>query len=72
MLVSSKGDDYLNQYQNTNVNEFIFEPGSGLKDKSKDSVEETIPKKPELPLFLRDSSEGPKGDAQDEKDKTEE
>jgi len=72
MLVSSKGDDYLNQYQNTNVNELIFEPGSGLKDKSKDPVEETIPKKPELPLFFRDSSEGPKGDAQDEKDKTEE
>jgi len=71
-MVSSKGDDYLNQDQNTNVNELNFEPGGGLKDKSKDPVEETIPKKPELPLFLRDGSEGPKGDAQDEKDKTEE
>jgi len=54
------------------VKELSFEPGGGLKDKSKDPVEETIPKKPELPLFLIDSSEGPKGDAQDEKDKTEE
>ena len=62
----------MNQDQNANVKELSFEPGGALKDKSKDPVEETIPKKPDLPLFLRDSSEGPKGDAQDEKDKTEE
>jgi hypothetical protein len=56
--------------QDTNVKELNFE--DALKDKSKDPVEEIIPQEPELPLFLRDSSEGPKGDAQDEKDKTEE
>jgi hypothetical protein len=71
-MVKSKGGDYLNHNQNTNVNEPDFEPRGGLKDKSENPVGGMISKKSDLPLFLRDSSEGQKGNAQDEKDKTEE
>ena len=31
---------------------------------------ELLPQESDVPLFLRDSSDGEKGDAQDEKDKT--
>lgn len=33
-------------------------------------VKELLHQEPDVPLFLRDSPEGKKGDAQDEKDKT--
>ena len=49
------------------------ELGQEMSDKqAKDPVEEVINKKSDIPLFLRDSSEGQKGNAQDEKDETEE
>jgi hypothetical protein len=35
-------------------------------------VKELLQQEADVPLFLRDSSDGEKGDAQDEKDKTEE
>jgi hypothetical protein len=54
------------------VNEPNCEPGGGLKDKPEDPSEKIVSTELDLPLFLRDSSEGPKGNAQDEKDKTEE
>ena len=63
----------LNSKEDTKNWQAGNELGQELSEKQvKDPVEEMIPKKPDLPLFLRDSSEGPKGDAQDEKDKTEE
>ena len=34
------------------------------------AVRELLHQEPDVPLFLRDGSEGKKGDAQDEKDKT--
>jgi hypothetical protein len=61
-VVNSKGDLCLNQDQNRN------EPHS-----EKDTGEqagELFHQEAEIPLFLRDTSEGKKGDAQDEKDKT--
>jgi hypothetical protein len=64
IMVNSKGDDYLNQDQNTNVNELNSERETeGL-------VKEPLCQESDTPLFLRNSSEGKKCDAQDEKDKT--
>lgn len=65
-MVNSKGDDYLNKGQNTNVNELNSEK------ETEEPVGELLHQAHDVPLFLRDSSEGQKGDAQDEKDKTEE
>jgi hypothetical protein len=48
------------------------EPGEELKDESerKEPASDVPLKEPATPLFLRDSSEGKKGNAQDEKDWT--
>jgi hypothetical protein len=47
------------------------ELGQELSDKqAKDPVEEVINRESDIPLFLRDTSEGQKGNAQDEKDKS--
>ncbi len=54
----------MNEDQNTNVNELNSEK------ETEEPVKELLHQEPEIPLFLRDSSEGQKGDAQDEKDKT--
>lgn len=51
-------------HPNTNVNEIDSE-----KD-ANEQVNEPRYQEFDTPLFLRDSSDGPKGDAQDEKDKT--
>jgi hypothetical protein len=73
----------LNQDQITSENELSSERPSrnpqaskshdaGSSDELRDPVRESIVEKAELPLFLRDSAEGPQGDAQDEKDESEE
>ena len=49
-----------------NVNELNSEK------KTDEPVKELLHQEPDVPLFLRDNSEDQKGDAQDEKDKTEE
>lgn len=54
----------LNQDQNTNANELKSEPKIKEVDRERGDPE------PDTPLFLRDGSEGEKGNAQDEKDKT--
>ena len=50
------------------------ELGRELKDEveNKEPESESLSKEPPPPLFMSDSSEGKKGNAQDEKDKTEE
>ncbi len=40
------------------------------ENETEEPVRELLHQGSEIPLFLRDSSEGRKGDAQDEKDKT--
>ena len=52
----------MNQDQNTNVSE--------LNSEKETEGPEELHQEPDLPLFLRDTSEGKKGDAQDEKDTT--
>jgi hypothetical protein len=52
-----------------------YELGQGLSDKEtkelvKEPIEEPIKKEPDTPLFLKDTLDGQKGDAQDEKDKS--
>ena len=54
-----------------------YELGQGLSDKetrelkeTKELVKETIKKEPDAPLFLKETLDGQKGDAQDEKDKS--
>ena len=42
-------------------------PASG---KETEPVRELLHQEPKVPLFLRDTPDGKKGDAQDEKDKT--
>lgn len=37
---------------------------------TEESVRELLHQEPDVPLFLKESSDGHKGDAQDEKDKT--
>jgi hypothetical protein len=56
----------LNQDQNTNRTE----PDSGKKTEV--LIKDFLHREAGVPLFLRNSSDGEKGDAQDEKDKTEE
>ena len=51
-------------HQDKNVNELNSEKQTAELPK------ELLHQEPEIPLFLRDSPEGKKGDAQDEKDKT--
>jgi len=50
------------------------ELGQALKDEDekKAPVDKSLRKRDPVPLFMRDSSEGHKGNAQDEKDETEE
>lgn len=50
------------------------ELGQELKNEveNKEPVSESLFKEPSPPLFMSDSSEGKKGNAQDEKDETEE
>ena len=50
------------------------ELGQELKDevKNHDTVSERISDEPPLPIFMSDSSEGKKGNLQDEKDESEE
>jgi len=50
------------------------ELGPAMKDEAEkeDSVDESHPNESSTPLFLRDSPEGAKGNAQDEKDEKEE
>ena len=52
--------------QDTSVNELNSEP------KTKEPVRQLLHQDSDIPLFLRDRSDSKKGDAQDEKDKTEE
>lgn len=56
----------MNQDQNPNRTE----ADSGKETKVR--VKEPLHQEADVPLFLRDSSDGEKGDAQDETDKTEE
>jgi hypothetical protein len=58
----------LNQNQNTNVNELDSEKET--EEPVRELIHHESDQESEVPLFLRDSSEGQKGDAQDEKDKT--
>jgi hypothetical protein len=50
------------------------ELGQELKDEveNKEPVSDSVFKEPSTPLFMSDNSEGKKGNAQDEKDETEE
>ena len=54
----------MNQDQNTNMNEV------NSREKAKEPLRDLLHQEPDIPLFLRDGSEGKKGNAQDEKDKT--
>lgn len=54
----------LNQDQNSSVNELKSEENSEV------SASEPICEETDVPLFLRDGSEGEKCDPQDEKDKS--
>jgi hypothetical protein len=47
-----------------------YELGQGLSDKEAKEPDKEIPEEPDTPLFLQDTLNGQKGDAQDEKDKT--
>lgn len=40
------------------------------EEETEEPVKDLLHQEPEVPLFLRDSSEGKKNDPQDEKDKT--
>lgn len=58
----------MNQDQNTNVNKLDSEKET--EEPVRELIHHESDQESEVPLFLRDSSEGQKGDAQDEKDKT--
>jgi hypothetical protein len=46
-----------------------YELGQGLNDKeTKEPVKEILPEEPDTPLFLKDTLDGQKSDAMDEKD----
>jgi len=48
-----------------------YELGQELSDReTKEPVKEVIQTEPDTPLFLKDTLDGQKGDAQDEKDKS--
>ena len=50
-------------HQHKNVNELNSEK------ETEEPIRELLHQEPKVPLFVRDSPEGKKGDAQDEKDK---
>ena len=54
----------MNQAQNTDVREL------SSQQRIKEPVRALLHQEPDVPLFLRDGSDGEKGNAQDEKDKT--
>ena len=56
--------DAIILHQDRNVNELNSEK------ETEAPVRELLHQESDIPLFLRDSPEGKKGDAQDEKDKT--
>jgi hypothetical protein len=56
----------LNKDQDTNTDKLNFE------EESKKPVTNLLRQDPEVPLFLKTGSEGKKGNAQDEKDNSEE
>lgn len=56
--------DAIILHRDKNVNELNSEK------ETEEPVRELLHQEPDIPLFLKDSSEGKKGDAQDEKDKT--
>jgi len=64
----------LNSAEDTKNWQAGNELGQELKNevKNKAPVSENLFKEPSLPLFMSDSSEGKKGNAQDEKDEAEE
>ena len=64
----------LNSAEDTRNWQAGNELGQELKDEveNKEPVSESPFKEPSLPLFMSDSPEGKKGNAQDEKDETEE
>jgi hypothetical protein len=64
--LSEKEAFILKQDQNTKVNELESE------QQTKEPVRELGHQAPDTPLFLRDTSDGEKGNAQDEKDTSEE
>ena len=48
-----------------------YELGQGLSDKqTREPVEEIVPEESDTPLFLKDTLDGRKSDAMDEKDKS--
>lgn len=47
-----------------------YELGQGLSDKETRELKETIKKEPDAPLFLKETLDGKKGDAQGEQDKS--
>ena len=63
---ASRKDAIILQQLQKNANELNSE-----KD-TEEPIKELLHQEPEVPLFVRDSPEGKKGDAQDEKDKTSE
>jgi hypothetical protein len=64
----------LNSAEDTKNWQAGNELGRELKDEveNKEPVSESLFKEPSPPLFMSNSSEGKKGDPQDEKDETEE
>jgi hypothetical protein len=64
----------LNSTEDTKNCQAGIELGQELKDEgeNKDPVSEDVLKESSTPLFIRDSQGGNKGNAQDEKDETEE
>ncbi len=64
----------LNSAENTKNWQAGIELGRELKDEveNKEPVSESLFKETSTPLFMNGSSEGKKGNAQDEKDETEE
>jgi hypothetical protein len=64
----------LNSAEDTKNWQAGNELGQELKEEveNKEPVSESLLKEPSSPLFMNDSSEGKKGNPQDEKDETEE
>lgn len=56
--------DAITLHQDKNVNKLDSEK------ETEEPLRELLHQESDVPLFLKDSSEGKKGDAQDEKDKT--
>lgn len=62
----SKETTHLDQKQDKNVKKL------GAKEETAEPVADLLQQESKIPLFLRGSSDGQKGNAQDEKDKVEE